>query len=99
MNQYIERVKKELSEYRIRCHRVESESILNLLWQCYLESCPVDDGRIKAAESTIAPVFNELSNVSSDLLSDMINDLCTAYQRAAFLEGIQIGVHLFEELK
>lgn len=98
MNESIELLMQELRNYQTRCGQDSSDSILELLWYCYLESNPVDDGQIKQAEAAIAPVFEELSLKSSDLLMDSICDICTAYQRAAFLEGLQTGFHLSDEL-
>ena len=98
MNQYIEYIKKGIAEYASKCNVPESESILDFLWQCYSESNPVDDGRIREAELLIVPVLEALPIEKADALSDLIFDLCLAYQRAAFLEGIQTGFHLFDEL-
>ena len=99
MNYYITQLKRELAEYEAKCGYEGHDSILDFLWYCYLSTNPVDDGQIQQAESAIAPVFNELSTKNSDKLSDYILELCTAYQRAAFLEGILIGAHLTEELE
>ena len=99
MNTYISQVKKQLAEYEAKCGVTDSESILDLLWDCYLESNPIDDGRIRQAELALAPVFRELPIAHSDALSDLITEMCIAYQRAAFLEGIQVGFHLNQELE
>ncbi len=69
-------------------------SILELLWERYCEVNPIDDNWVNLQEARLRPVFQELSLESSDILSGLLVDLCTAYQHAAFLEGIRIGFHL-----
>ena len=98
MNNYIEQLKKELSEYESWSGLDKSVSVLDLLWENYQQSNPIDDGLIQQREAAIAPIFYELSITASDALSGLIVDLCTAYQRAALLEGIHIGVELAESL-
>ena len=98
MNQYMNQLKNELTQYAKTCHYEEADSVLDLLWYWYLSNNPVDDGQIQQAEDAIAPVFSELSMENSDKLSDHILGLCTAYQRAAFLEGIILGTRLAREL-
>lgn len=97
MNQIMNQLRQELSDYSAKCG-TESGSILEFLWQCYFISNPVDDGKIKEAEAALEPVYKELSLHSSDMLTDMVYKICIAYQRAAFLEGIQLGTRLVEEL-
>ncbi len=74
------------------------QSILDDLWLKYSETRPVNK-EVDLQETRLRPVFQELSLESSDILSGLLVDLCTAYQHAAFLEGIRIGFHLQDELK
>ena len=90
-------LQKDLSEYTKKCGSTENSSLLDFLFYNYLSSQPIDDGRIAQCENMLAPVFSELSLESSDQLFDLIADLCAAYQRAAFIEGIRIGVQLSRE--
>ena len=64
-----------------------------------MQANPVDDGLIREQEHAIDPIFQELSIPSANKLSDLVYGLCTAYQRAALLEGVHIGFRLSEELK
>ena len=97
MNHYIKRLINNLSEYESKTGL--NVSVLDLLWETYLQSNPIDDGLIQKRENDLRAVFQELSVAASDSLSDLIIDLCTAYQRAALLEGVHIGFRLSEELK
>ena len=94
MNQLFEHFEKALRAYEEVSGLKDSVPILEVLWECYQDGKPVDDGLIRQEEEAIDPIFEELSVDASDALTGLICDLCTAYQRAAFLEGIQIGFHL-----
>lgn len=97
MHTYSSQLHKELSDYAKKCGAEETSSILEFLYYNHLSSKPIDDGRISECEKALSPVFDELSLESSDRLFDLIADLCAAYQRAAFIEGIRIGVQLSRE--
>ena len=58
----------------------------------------MDDGAVREKESGIAPVFEKLPFEESEELFDRISQLVTAYQRAAFLEGMQVGAQLYKQL-
>lgn len=98
MNPYMAQLKKELTDYTAKCGSDRAVSILDTLWYCYSSANPIDDGKIRQSEEVLAPVFEELSVDSSNALFDLITDLLNTYQRAAFLEGMQVGVQLFTQL-
>ena len=99
MYNIIAQLKTQLAEYESGCGASPSESILEFLWYCYSASSPIDDGQIKKAEAQLDPIFGELSFHNSNILFDTISDLCLAYQRAAFFEGLQTGFRLADELE
>ena len=99
MNPYTQKLLTAIAAYEEKCGTCAAESILDALWYDYSCRNPVDDGQVREAEKRILPVFEELSVGSSDLLTDLIVDLVTAYQRAAYLEGLRTGVHLLHELQ
>lgn len=98
MNPYIQKLKNELREYELSCGTDGDFSILRSLWQVYSYINPADDGQISKCNDALQPIYEELSFEKADGLSYLICDLCTAYQRAAFLDGILVGAHLAEEL-
>ena len=98
MNPYLEQLKQELTDYQTKYGLERSASVLDILWYCYSAANPIDDGRIAAAEDALGPVYDELSFSASEVLFGQISELCTAYQRAAFLEGILLGMNLSKEL-
>lgn len=94
----IQSLEAELANYRAQCGTQAQCSILEQLWMDYFHTNPVDDGRIQIAEQLRTPLFDKLSFSQSEILSELLAELITAYQRAAFLKGIQIGFQLVEEL-
>ena len=97
MSQYTEKLFAALAAYESKCGAAP-ESILESLWYDYSCRRPVDMGQIRVAESKLTLVHRQLSLEASDSLSDLIADLLTAYQRAAYLDGLRTGVHLMQEL-
>ena len=99
MNPYTQKLLTAIAVYEAKCCIDTPESILEGLWYDYSCQNPVDDGQIKAAEAKLSSVFSELSLEASDCLSDLIVELLTVFQRAAFLEGMRTGVHLMLEMQ
>ena len=98
MTPYAEKLISAIAAYESQCGITTPESILESLWYDYSCRSPVDHGRVRAAESKLSMVHNQLSHEASDTLFDLITDLLTAYQHAAYLEGLRTGVHLMQEL-
>ena len=98
MTPYTQKLQTAIAAYESKCGITEPESILEGLWYDYSCRNPVDDGQIRAAEAKLSPVFEELSLESSDSLFDLIVEVLSAHQRAAYLEGLRTGVHLLSEL-
>ena len=94
----LDRLTTDLAEYESRCGFDQSESILDFLWYCYSASNPIDDGRIRATEEKLDPVFQDLSYEASNSLFDLISERCLVYQRAAYFEGLGTGFRLSQEL-
>ena len=99
MNPYTQKLLTAIAAYEAKCGITESDSILEALWYEYSCRNPVDDGQIRQAEKNLSPVFEALSMEASDRLFDQIVALLNAYQRAAYLDGLRIGVHLLQELQ
>lgn len=98
MNQYLTQLITELEKYGAEYTVNGEDSALEQLWNCYSAANPVDDGRIKAADRALSPALLSMEPQAADAVSDLVSELCLAYQRAAFLEGIQVGSCLQREL-
>ena len=98
MNITIQQFQQQLIEYQAKCSPEAPIPILELLWQCYYQAHPIDDGRIKEIEEKLAPTIDALPFEQSNEVFVMLYDLVDAYQRAAYLEGIQTGAQIINEL-
>ena len=98
MNPYLSLFHDYLQTYQQQGGINSIESVLDLLWQCYSAGVPVDDGQIRTCEEALRPYMESLPFAASNDLFDCISDLCTAYQRAAFWEGLLLGARLHAEL-
>lgn len=98
MSQIMEILMNTITDYESKCGISTPVSVLESLWYDYSCRNPVDDGKLRQAEEKLSPFFAELSVEASDCLTDQIVDLLTAYQRAAYLEGLCTGAHLLREL-
>ena len=97
MNQYLALFNQYMQEHR-QCGGNNMESVLEFLWECYSMENPVNDLRIHSCEEALRPFMEALPLDASDTLFEAITDLCIAYQRVAFLEGLTIGARLHAEL-
>ncbi len=98
MNPYLSQLDHYLQTCQQRGGINSIESVLEFLWQCYSAGMPVDDGRVRSCEDALRPYMEALPFDPSNALFDSIADLCTAYQHAAFLEGLALGARIHAEL-
>lgn len=75
------------------------EGVLDFLEQCYLEENPVECERTKALEKEMSPIYEALPFDMSEKLFCFVYKLCGEYEKAAFREGIRVGLHLRHELE
>lgn len=74
------------------------DTVLEFLWERYNSLFPEQDALVKDAEQRMTGVYESLPAKEADRLFFLISDLCIAYERAAFLNGIRIGAKLTMEL-
>ena len=98
MDKIAQRLKSYIDTHPIDLGDSDCETVLDQLYQAYAESHESDPPEIRDN-------FKELDELLCALLLDDNNavfnlccSLCTAYERKAFLDGIQYGAHLVLEL-
>jgi len=74
------------------------DSVLSLLYEAYSECNRLDDDRIKADFNELYRQMNGLDLREMDQILDPVCSLCRDHERAGFMEGIKIGIRLFQEL-
>ena len=74
------------------------ETILEQLYQVYAESHESDPPEIRDGFKELDALLGSLSLNDNNAVWNLCCQLCTAYERKAFLDGLQYGAHLMNEL-
>lgn len=98
MNKYIQLLCDHLSSQPMEFHDWNADSLLDFLFCCYTEDHPLDNEAIRRCYERMEPVFEGLPREDSNQLFQNIAELCIAYERAAFIEGLRFGVALEREV-
>ena len=73
-------------------------SILECLWSTYTESNPIHAKVIKDRFHDLGSIFDTLPRQQADSLFNVVCDLCLEHEKAAFIEGMQLGAKITAEL-
>ena len=77
----------------------ECESVLDQLYQAYAESHECDPAEIGEGFKELEEFLHTLPLEDNNAVFNLSCRLCSAYERKAFLDGLQYGAHLIQELK
>ena len=75
-----------------------NETVLDQLYQAYAESRESDPPEIQAGFAELESFLESLPLDDNNAVFSLCCRLCTAYEYKAFLDGLQYGVHLMNEL-
>ena len=98
MNLTAETIRAYFETRKIDFSILGAESLLEFIYQCYSEFHSFDNEQIRACFAELDHFHETMSIEESDRLFHLVARLCTEYERAAFMEGIRVGVQLMEEL-
>ena len=92
-----------LNEY-IQSHPYDAgdsgcDTVLDQLYQAYIQSHEGDPEEISEGFQKLDEFLCSLPLVDNDAVFTLCCDLCSIYQRMAFMDGMQYGAHLIRELK
>lgn len=87
---------KELRQLRMENDDVGS--ILEDLYNQWIDNDPVCDDEVRGIYRELEACVSGLTVAESDRISNLIADLCVAYSRGAFLDGIRTGGRLILEI-
>ena len=76
----------------------DGESILTLLYEAYADSNKMDDGAITQDFNELYRLMNGMPLREMDKIIYPVCKLCRDHEKAGFIEGIKIGIHLASEL-
>ena len=96
------KIAKRLNAY-ITAHPFDSgdsdcETILDQLYQAYAESHESDPPEISEGFKELEEFLCALPLEDNNAVFNLCCRLCSAYERKAFLDGLQYGAHLILEL-
>ena len=94
----LEEFKKYLSKNTIIGEMSGVETLMDTLYQFYMESGNQDDEKIKACFREIRHYTRDLSFEEGDAVCTSIITLLAEQERVAFLDGLQAGAQLLLEL-
>ena len=76
----------------------DGESVLTMLYECHNENNPYDNEQVKADFNELYQQMNGMPLREMDNIIYPVCKLCRDHERAGFVEGIKIGIHMREEL-
>ena len=99
----MENIAKRLNAY-INAHPFDSgdsdcETVLDQLYQAYAESHESDPPEIRDGFKELDDLLGDLSLDDNNAVWNLCCQLCTAYERKAFIDGLQYGAYLISELQ
>ena len=99
----MDKITKQLNAY-ITAHPFDSgdsdcETVLDQLYQAYAESHESDPPEIRDGFKELDKFLEGLSLDDNNAVWNLCCQLCSAYERKAFHDGLQYGAHLMTELK
>ncbi len=77
----------------------DCETVLAQLYQAYAESHESDPKEIGDGFKELEEFLHTLPLEDNNAVFNLCCRLCSAYERKAFLDGLQYGANLMEELK
>ena len=75
-----------------------AESILEVLFDAYNESSGFDNAEIKADFEELYHLMNGKALQEMDEIIYAVCTLCRDHEKAGFMEGVKVGIHLAQEL-
>lgn len=98
MHQYAQTIRAFLLLHRPNYGDGDVHSLLEMLYQVYVEYNPFDTPRIRECFSQLDHLLSPLTLADTDRVFALVCHLCSEHEKLAFLEGIRVGAALSEEL-
>lgn len=99
MDKIAERLKTYIDTHPFDSGDSDYETVLEQLYQAYGESHESDPPEIGDGFKELEEFLHTLPLEDNNAVFNLCCRLCTAYEHKAFLDGLQYGAHLMEELK
>lgn len=96
IEKYIQALREYALSHDPSC--ADGESVLGMLYECHNENCPYDNDEIKADFNELYQKMNVMSLRDMDKVIYPVCKLCRDHEKAGFIEGIKVGIHLATEI-
>ena len=98
MDKFAEKIKNYIETHPIELGECDCKTVLDQLYQAYAESHESDPPEIRDGFKELDELLCMLPLDDNNAVFNLCCSLCTAYERKAFLDGIQYGAQLVLEL-
>ena len=98
MDKIAEKLKAYIDTHPLDLGEGDRETVLDQLYQAYAGSHGSAPPEIRDSFKELDELLGALPLADNNAVFNLCCSLCTAYERKAFLDGIQYGAHLVLEL-
>ena len=98
MDKLAERLKAYIDLHPINLGEGDCETVLDQLYQAYIESHESDPPEIKEGFKELDVLLGVLSLDGNNAVFNLCCSLCIAYEHKAFVDGVKCGAYLMSEL-
>ena len=98
MNEIAKRLNAYITAHPFDPGNNDRETVLDQLYQAYAESRGSDPTEISDGFKDLEEFQCNLPLDDNNAVFNLCCRLCSAYERKAFIDGIQYGAHLIDEL-
>ena len=98
MNDIAKKLKAYLEAHPFQAGDGESTTVLDQLYQAYAESHESDPEEIRGGFKELEQFLCTLPLPDNNAVFSLCCRLCSAYERKAFIDGLQYGAHLMKAL-
>ena len=99
MDNIAKRLASYMDKHPIDLGDTDCETVLDQLYQAYAESHESDPPEIGEGFKELDDLLGSLPLEDNNAVFALCCHLCSAYEHKAFVDGLQYGAHLMEELK
>ena len=98
MDKIAQRLKAYIDTHPFDPGDSDCETVLDQLYQAYTESHESDPPDIRNAFRELDELLGQLPLEDNNAVFNLCCRLCSAYERKAFIDGVQYGANLFFEV-
>ena len=98
MDNIAKRLASYMDKHPLDLGDTDCETVLDQLYQAYAESHESDPVEIRESFKELDGFLSALPLNDNNSVFNLCCSLCTAYERKAFIAGLQYGAHLMREI-